>query len=71
MSGTHKDINTLFLSIANELFGGFQCSLEIYQWSTNWSNYFDAGHEWWGSFLWTVEPEGANYIVGVAASSTD
>jgi len=61
----------LFFSIADELFCGFHCPLTIFQWSTNCSNYFDAGHEWWGSFFWTVEPEGADYIVSIVASTTD
>lgn len=26
----------------------------IYSWSDDWSNYFDAGKEWWGTFYWTV-----------------
>ena len=24
-------------------------ALEVYEWTTDWSNYFDAGHEWWGT----------------------
>ncbi len=71
LRGTNKHINALFFAFADELFGGFRRSLNIYQWSTNWSNYFDDGHEWWGSFCWTVEPEDANYIVSVLASTTD
>ena len=65
------ELATLFFTVAEELLFGFHCPLTIFQWSSNCSNYFDAGHEWWGSFFWTVEPEGADYIVSIVASSTD
>ena len=68
---TDVELATLFFAIADELFCAFHCPLTIFQWSTNSSNYFDAGHEWWGSFFWTVEPEGADYIVSITASTTD
>jgi hypothetical protein len=42
----------------------------IRKWSTSWSNYFDAGNEWWGAFLWTlVSDDGRGWWVG--ASTTD
>lgn len=44
---------------------------EIFSWSTDWSNYFDAGHEWWGAFWWTIRPTGSPRFVVVGASSTD
>ncbi len=43
----------------------------IYRWPTDWSNYFDAGNEWWGTFLWTIANQGVGRIVVIAASSTD
>lgn len=46
-------------------------NLEIYKWTDNWSNYFDDGKEWWGTFFWTVYDRGHGYFVAVAASSTD
>jgi len=40
------------------------------KWSTNWSNYFDAGNEWWGAFLWTLaSDDGRGWWIG--ASTTD
>jgi len=46
-------------------------NLEIYRWSDDWSNYFDAGKEWWGAFYWTVLDKMRNKIIVIAASSTD
>lgn len=63
--------NELFLQFYDEFFGGFRSESVIYQWSTDWSGYFDHGHEWWGSFCWTVYIVGSGRIVGVAASATD
>lgn len=43
----------------------------IRRWPTDWSNYFDAGHEWWGAFFWTIEDARRDWVTVVAASSTD
>lgn len=64
-------LNKLFLDLSDELFQGFSLPITIWQWSTDWSNYFDEGHEWWGSHLWTVYAQGNDFIVGIGASSTD
>jgi hypothetical protein len=45
--------------------------LEIYSWSLDWSNYFDAGKEWWGAFYWTVLDKRRRKITVIAASTTD
>ena len=51
------------------LFGDLS-HFSICKWSTNWFNYFDAGNEWWGAFLWTlVSDDGRGWWVG--ASATD
>jgi len=42
----------------------------LFRWPTEWSRYFDAGHEWWGSFAWTYGTS-TGPIVAVFASSTD
>ncbi len=45
--------------------------LEVCEWSTDWSDYFDAGHEWWGAACWSVyDPHAGRYAV-LLASSTD
>ncbi len=44
--------------------------IQFWEWPTNWSTYFDAGHEWWGSFCWSVVTPDRR-IVGIVASTTD
>ena len=61
----------LFAAINRHALGPDPERAEIYSWSTDWSNYFDAGHEWWGAFYWTVRPAGTPLVVVIAASSTD
>jgi hypothetical protein len=46
-------------------------NLRIISWSDNWSNYFDAGKEWWGTFCWTIYDNRNNTIKFLVASSTD
>lgn len=42
----------------------------ICAWSDDWSNYFDAGKEWWGAYLWTLcRADGRGVWIG--ASTTD
>ncbi|OSZ78942.1 hypothetical protein CAP35_12045 [Chitinophagaceae bacterium IBVUCB1] len=43
----------------------------IYKWSDDWSNYFDVGKEWWGTFFWTLYDKTTNHITVIAASTTD
>jgi hypothetical protein len=45
--------------------------LQIQKWPTNWSNYFDAGDEWWGSFCWTITNLEKQWITVITASTTD
>lgn len=61
----------LFQEITSTLLGGDLPGAEIFSWSTNWSNYFDAGHEWWGAFYWTLRSENAAEFVVIAGSTTD
>lgn len=60
-----------FDAICEVLFGSFRDDLEIARWSNDWSWYFDAGHEWWGAFWWTIHNRTRDIVVVVAASSTD
>ena len=46
-------------------------ALEVYQWTTDWSNYFDAGHEWWGAACWSVYDRRMDRYAVVLASATD
>ncbi|WP_010518807.1 hypothetical protein [Croceivirga radicis] len=45
--------------------------LVIYEWDNNWSYYFDAGKEWWGTFFWTVLNSDEGIITVISASTTD
>ena len=53
-----------FLALIDTLFGGFRHPLEIRRWSTDWSDYFEAGKQGDDSFLWSVfDPQAAHYVV--------
>ena len=45
--------------------------LEVYEWTTDWSNYFEAGHEWWGTACWSVYDRRLNRYVVIMAETTD
>lgn len=46
-------------------------SLEVYEWTTDWSNYFDDGREWWGTACWSAYDRHLNRYVVIMASATD
>jgi hypothetical protein len=71
LRGTDQEKGDLFNSINAIVLGTEPTACEIFSWSTDWSNYFDAGKEWWGAFYWTVRPAGSDSIVVIGASSTD
>ena len=45
--------------------------LEVYRWTTDWSNYFDDGHEWWGALCLTVFDKRMGRYAVILASATD
>lgn len=45
--------------------------LEVYDWTTDWSNYFDAGREWWGTMCYSIYDQKTNRYAVIMASSTD
>ena len=45
--------------------------LEVFEWTTGWSEYFDEGHEWWGTLCLTVLDKTLDRIVVILASATD
>jgi len=66
-SYTDKD----FEQVNDVLFpGGTEC-LEVYRWTTDWSEYFDEGHEWWGALCLTVYDKTLDRFVVIMASATD
>lgn len=44
---------------------------EVYRWNDEFSNYFDAGKEWWGTGIWSVYDSIERTIVIIGASLTD
>lgn len=60
-----------FVKINHVLFPNGAESLEVYEWTTDWSNYFDVGHEWWGAACWSVYDRSLNRYVVIMASTTD
>ncbi len=53
------------------LFPGGTEGLEIYRWTTDWSEYFEEGHEWWGALCLTVYDKTLDRFVIILASATD
>lgn len=45
--------------------------LELFDWSTDWSDFFDAGHEWWGTLCVTVYDPKLGRVAVILASDTD
>ena len=64
---TEKD----FDKVNNALFPNGTGELEVYKWTTNWSEYFDDGHEWWGTLCYTVYDKSLDRFVVILASATD
>lgn len=60
-----------FRRLNDALFPNGAESLEVFEWTTDWSNYFDAGHEWWGTACWSVYDTSLNRYVVLFASATD
>ncbi len=53
------------------LFPGGTEGLEVYRWTTDWSEYFDEGHEWWGALCLTVYDKTLDRFVVIMASATN
>ena len=45
--------------------------LEVYEWTTGWSEYFDEGREWWGTLCVTAYDPGTDRFAVILASATD
>lgn len=71
LSAKNEVINQLFFDLNEVLFYDFKYPVYIYLWDENCSNYFEAGKEWWGAYLWTVLIKDRKEIVVILASSTD
>ena len=60
-----------FERVNNVLFPGGTDELEVYRWTTDWSEYFDDGHEWWGTLCLTVYDKSLDRFVVIMASAND
>ena len=65
----YKDAD--FERVNNALFPDGMEEIEIYKWTTDWSEYFDDGHEWWGALCLTVYDKKLDRFVVIMASATD
>lgn len=45
-------------------------ALGVYEWSTDWSDYFDAGHEWRETSCWSIYDTHLKRYVVIMASAT-
>jgi hypothetical protein len=71
---TKKQLVHRFLKLVlgyDAVVGSFESLPLIFSWSTDWSNYFEAGKEWWGAFYWTILLEDKQEIIIIGASATD
>ena len=60
-----------FRCVNDALFPDGADALEVYEWTTDWSNYFDAGHEWWGAACWSAYDKHLDRFAILFASATD
>lgn len=60
----------LFRRVNGLLFGDLSV-WSIRRWSTDWSDYFTYGLDWWGAFLWTLVRDDRQQAIWLGASTTD
>ena len=60
-----------FKKVNEVLFPNGTDTLDIYEWTTDWSDYFDAGHEWYGACCWSVYDKTRSRYVVMLVSATD
>ena len=60
-----------FVRVNAALFPNGTDGLDVYRWSTDWSEYFDEGREWWGTLCLTVYDKTLDRFVVIMASATD
>ena len=60
-----------FRKVNGALFPNGTDGLEVYEWTTGWSDYFDEGREWWGTLCATVYDRSLDRFVVIMASATD
>ncbi|MBQ6907500.1 MAG: hypothetical protein IJT38_03700 [Clostridia bacterium] len=60
-----------FVRVNAALFPNGTDGLEVFEWNTDWSEYFDEGHEWWGALCLTAYDKTLDRFVIIMASATD
>lgn len=60
-----------FARVNAALFPNGTDALTVYEWDTDWSEYFDEGREWWGTLCLTVYDGSLDRFVVFFASATD
>ena len=60
-----------FRKVNEVLFPNGTDALDIYEWTTDWSDFFDAGHEWYGACCWTIYDKSMNRYAVMLVSATD
>ena len=60
-----------FRRVNSILFPAGTDELEVYEWTTDWSNYFDDGREWWGTACWSIYDRRMHRYIVIMASATD
>ena len=60
-----------FLRVNAALFPNGTDGLAVYEWDTDWSDYFGEGREWWGALCLTVYDETLGRFAVIMASATD
>ncbi len=70
VSNSIYETGKYFIDFCEFLFSDLN-KIEIFKWSTDCSNYFDDGKEFWGTLFCTVYNPKKDYYIGITASDTD
>ena len=60
-----------FEKVNGALFPKGSDMLDMYEWTTDWSDLFDAGHEWYGACCWSIYDKIMDRYVVMLVSATD
>ena len=60
-----------FKKVNEVLFPNGTDALDIYEWTTDWSDYYDAGHEWYGACCWSIYDKTLGRYRVMLVSATD
>ena len=60
-----------FKKVNEVLFPNGTDALDIYEWTTDWSDFFDDGHEWYGACCWSIYDKTQSRYVVMLVSATD